>query len=95
MPTHTFNSKTQAPLDFQEHPRRLEAQGLLVRVTRADQQGHRAAAARALAVSAASRKTTAAPSSSPTSCDGEGGGATTSPVAVGALAASPRIYAVG
>ena len=37
-------------LDFQDHLADLEAKGLLVRIDRADQQGHRAASAGALAV---------------------------------------------
>ena len=69
--------RARAPLDFQEHLADLEAQGLLVRVDRADQQGHRAAAARALAVRRRHRrKTSAARSSSPTSSTRRAGATT-------------------
>ena len=89
-PRQTKTQSSGPPLDFQEHLARLEAAGLLTPHRSADRQGHRAASAGALAIPGRpARRRAPRIICSPTSPTAKAA-ATTSPVAIGALAASAR-----
>ena len=92
--TQQQREKTQAPLDFQEHLARLEAQGLLTRVTRAiNKDTELQPLVRWQFVGGVAEDDRRAFLFTNV-VDGKGR-RYDMPVALGALAASPRIYAVG
>ena len=90
----TRSETAQPRLDFQEHLADLEAQGLLTRIDHPINKDTELHPLVRCSSSAASRRPSAAPSCSPTSSTAKGR-RYDMPVVVGALAASPRIYALG